>query len=275
MLAISPIKFYQSPSFGLFLHTIKDKDGNAVNRCDTAIFRNDLDFDQVVNFLDKKYAHVEHPKILDYACSDGEEVYSILSILDVMLGDKAQKFYPIKARDINSEALELANEGVYFFTFDEYMAAEHYLKDDFDKYFSIRPRKYLRNPKNHADQKKYDGANYAVSQELKNRVKFEYGNILEDVKKIDFKNTVLFARNFWPYLSKNEMDELAKILAARMDSSSTLVIGSYDREYGIDELLRKNGFVETNVENVFENPKKKEKIKQHNIYDCKINSIYY
>lgn len=272
MLAISPIRNYSTPSFGIFLHTIKDKDGNAVNRCDTAIFRNDLDFDKVVNFIDNKYEGVEKPKMLNYACSDGEETYSLLAIMNSMLGKKAQKFYPITAKDINSDALKLANEGVYFFTFDEYMASDHFLGDDFNKYFSIRPRRYLRNPKNRAEQKKYDGANYAVSEELKPRVKFEYGNILDDAKNIDFKNTVLFARNFWPYLSKEEIVKLVKILAKRMDNSSTLIIGSYDKEYGIDKLLIKNGFVETKVENVFELPKNF-KYKNY-IYDYEKHSIY-
>ena len=136
MLSISPVRNY-NPSFGLFLYTIKDKDGNAVNRCDTAIFRNDLDFDEVVNFIDKKYESVNQPKILDYACSDGEEIYSVLSLMDSMLGKKAQKFYPVTAKDINSDALHLAKRGVFYLTYDEYQAASHYLKNDFDKYFTL------------------------------------------------------------------------------------------------------------------------------------------
>lgn len=270
MQPISFVKNY-TPSFGIFLYTIKDKDGNAVNRCDTAIFRNDLDFDEVVNFIDKKYESVKQPKILDYACSDGEEIYSVLSIFDYMLGEKAKKFYPIMARDIDSEALELAQKGVFYCTYDEYMAAEHYLKDNLNKYFTPCPQ-YLKNYKNRAVQKNYGGSNYKISDEVKNRVKFGKGNIVEDAQKIDFKNTVLFARNFWAYLSKDEIDTLAKTLAKRMDNSSTLVIGDYDVEYGIDKLLKSYGFVETEVDNVFELPKNFKC--KNNIYDYKKCSIY-
>ena len=271
MLSTSPVKIF-NPSFGLYLHTIRDKDGNAVNRCDTAIFRNDLDFDDVVNFIDKKYADVNHPKILNYACSDGEEIYSLLSIMDSMLGEKVQKFYPITAKDINSEALKLAQKGVFYFTYDEYQAADHYLKDNLDKYFTVCPKYSEESLRTRPEQKKYFGVNYKISEKIKDRVKFEKGNIMEDVQKIDFKNTVLLARNFWAYLSEEEIDTLAKTLSNRMDNSSTLIIGDYDVEYGVDKLLKSYGFVETEVDNVFELPKN-HKCKK-NIYDYEKRSIY-
>ena len=270
MLAVSPIKFYNTPSFGLYLESVRDEQDNIIYRKDTAVFRNDLDFDKLANFLDKKYESVNNVNVIAHACSDGEEAYSIVSVFDSILESRAGKFLPLKAKDIDAKSLERAKQGVFYMTLDEYEGGKYFLKDKFDDYFTL-----FSNYKTRSEQQRFSGANYKVSDNILDKINFEQGNILDDVNNIDFKNAVLFARNFWPYLSKGEIEYLAETLASRMDNSSTLVIGSYDRDFGIDKLLRSKGFVETEVHNVFELPKGIGNKEFHKIYDYQTSCTYY
>ena len=56
-----------------------------------------------------------------HACSDGEEVYSFLGVLISRLRDKAAKFLPVAAKDIDAEHIKLAKKGIYNITNTEYI----------------------------------------------------------------------------------------------------------------------------------------------------------
>ncbi len=250
MLTITPVKFH-NPSFGIFFKDVNYDDGELRYRGDTALCRDDLYFPEVVDFLDNKYKNVPKVNVLMHACSDGEEVYSFLGVLISRLKQKAAKFLPLTAKDIDSEHLILAKRGVYNISDTEFVMANDYMNGEFYDYFEPMPSLGSKDPR-----LKYTKT-VKVEHSLKSLVNFSYGNILEDAKKTNFKNTVLFARNFWPYLSADERHSLAKMLSKKMDESSTLIIGDYDREQAdIDTLLRMYGFEETKAVNVFEKRKK-------------------
>lgn len=275
MQALNPLNMsLTSPTFGMFMNTIKDDEGYVVYRNDTAIFRDDLDFNRMAKFLDRKYASVPQVNVVAHACSDGEEIFSVLSILKHKLGARYKKFTPVVAKDIDENALEKAKSGICYFTYDEYENASKYLQDNifdyFDRYRQYDESVYKRRGKEHI----YFGVNYKVCDEILNNIKFEKGDILEDAPKMNLKNTVLFARNFWPYLKKEQIEELAGVLS-KADKSFTLVIGDYDREYGVNLLLERYGFVETEVKNIFEIPRTpKSKIRTNSIYSYPTNKIY-
>ena len=249
MLTMSPVKFY-NPSFGIFFNNIKDNDGNLKYRGDTRICRDDLYFPEVVDFLDKKYKDATKVNVIMHACSNGEEVYSFLGVLVSRLGEKSSKFLPVSARDFDAEHLKLAKKGVYQITKSEYMLANNYMNGNFYTYFDYLPNKIIKDP-----LLKYTNT-VKVNDMLKTLVNFQQSDILEDSKRTDFKNTILFARNFWPYLSNVQRHELARTLSKNMDSSSTLIVGDFDEEEAnISALLKMYGFEETEAENVFEKPK--------------------
>ena len=226
-------------------------DGELRYRGDTALCRDDLYFPEVVDFLDNKYKNVPKVNVLMHACSDGEEVYSFLGVLISRLKQKAAKFLPLTAKDIDSEHLILAKRGVYNISDTEFVMANDYMNGEFYDYFEPMPSLGSK------DRRLKYTKTVKVEHSLKSLVNFSYGDILEDAKKTNFKNTVLFARNFWPYLSADERHSLAKMLSKKMDESSTLIIGDYDREQAdIDTLLRMYGFEETKAVNVFEKRKK-------------------
>lgn len=250
MLAITPVKFH-SPSFGIFFNNVHNEEGNIRYRGDTVLCRDDLYFPEVVDFLDNKYKNVPKVNVIMHACSDGEEAYSFVGVLISRLKEKALKFLPVKAKDIEPEHLKMAKRGIYNVTETEYLLANASMNGDFYEYFECLPQK------NVTDFRLKNATPFKVKDALRNFVNFEQSDILTDSKKTNFKNTVLFARNFWPYLSCEERHKLAKMLANRMDNTSTLIIGDYDKEEAnIGALLKMYGFEETKVDNVFEKPKK-------------------
>lgn len=265
MYPITPIKFY-NPTFGIFFNNVNDTNGELKYRGDTVMCRDDLYFPEVVDFLDNKYKNVPKVNVIIHACSDGEEVYSFLGVLISKLKEKAAKFLPLTAKDINSKHIKLAQKGIYNITMSEYMIANDCMNGDFYNYFKLIPRKRPKDPR-----LKYT-TTVKVDNTLKSLVNFSQGNILEDVQKADLKNTVLFARNFWPYLSAIGKDKLAQYLSEKMDPTSTLIIGDYDKEEAhIDWLLKNYGFVETKIKNVYEISNKR---KQENINETYASTYY-
>ncbi len=245
MLAITPIKSH-NPSFGIFFNNVNNEDGEIRYRGDTVICRDDLYFPDVIDFLDNKYKNTPKVNVIIHACSDGEEVYSFLGVLISKLKEKAAKFLPLKAKDIDREHLKLAKRGVYNITNTEFLMANEYMNGEFFNFFEIMPKQGSNDPR------LKNTKTIKVEYSLKSLVDFKQSDILTDVLKINLKNTVLFARNFWPYLSHQDRLKLAKNLSNKMDSTSTLIIGDYDKECNTDEILKAAGFVETAVDNVYE-----------------------
>lgn len=263
MITPAEIKLNNSIIFGTFFRNVESEDGKIVYRGDTAICRNDIYFPDVIDFLDNKYKNTSKVNVVMHACSDGEEAYSFLSVLLAQLKEKAAKFLPLDARDIDLNHLRLAKRGIYNITKSEYEIANESLNGNFYMFFEPMPSLGSKDPR-----LKYTKT-VKVEHSLKSLVKFKQADIIEDVKHMDLKNTILFARNFWPYLPTNRVVELADLLSEKADNSFTLIIGDYDRV--IVDLLRDKGFVEV-AENIFEKPKNLEY--DSRIYDYEYNSIY-
>lgn len=229
-------------NFGMYLHTVRNNVGRLIYRGDTSIFRNDLDWTKVCQFILDKYKDAPDVQIIVHACSDGEEVYTLVSkLLTMETEENLKKYFPIIARDIDKEHIALAKKGVFEMESFEESGAKFYLKNKLYKFFN--PLKIGKS------------TTIQATDILKNKVQFEVSDILEDVDKLHFRNKILFARNFMPYLSLENKAKLIDKLAKRFDSTSTLIIGDYDKEYGVDRILRQWGFRESSIENVFEKPK--------------------
>ncbi len=226
-----------NPQFKAYKHTIQ-YNNSRINRGDTCLFRFDLPFNDFVKFIYNKYKNVDKVEVIAHACSDGEEIFSVVSKMIDMLKNNAEKFLPIKAYDLEKEHILRAEKSNYTIESYERDAIKYYLGNNFFNYF-------LQEAPN----------NIIAKNILKSKVHFSQSNIMDDIQHIGLHNTVLLARNFWHYLTKKDIDKLAITLGKKMDESSTLVIGDYDKEYNIDKILNKNGIYETDVENVFEKKK--------------------
>ncbi len=281
MITLNSVNLYNQPSFGIYFNKVNGENGKLLYRGDTKICRDDIYFPEVIDFLENKYTSVPKVNVVMHACSDGEEVYSFLGVLHSKLGEKSAKYLPVTAKDIEGEHLNLAQKGIYYVGKSEYDIANDCMNGNFYKYFNLlpyidddnAPPQYLiegKGSKNELYPKRIK-----VNDLIKKSVKFEQSDILEDVNHIDFKNTVLFARNFWPYLDKKDMHQLAKRLSERMDSSSTLIIGDFDKEEAdLGSVLKMYGFQETSAENVYELPKNKSKSKNNNIFMYPMEFLY-
>ena len=90
---------------------------------------------------------------------------------------------------------------------------------------------------------------YCPTKLLTDRVQFSNADILKDYKNIKAENSVVFARNFWPYLEK-DIPKLIARLSEQLGKNSTIIIGNYDirgcKNYGIDlkSELAKRGFID-------------------------------
>jgi chemotaxis methyl-accepting protein methylase len=227
-----------NPNFCSYRYAVKNKFGLVINRGNTCFFRHDLAFDDLIRHIYTKHKNVPKVNIIAHACSDGEEAYSFLIKMIDYLGNKeAEKFLPILAKDIEQTNIDVAKNGKYHIESFEKGAIDFYMGKNFYNY--LLPTESKNSVK--------------VSDSIKDKIIFSKSDILEDVKNIDFNNTVLLARNFWHYLEEENIDKLAMNLSHRMNKSSTLVIGDYDKQYNIDRILNRYGFQELyGLENVFE-----------------------
>ena len=87
--------------------------------------------------------------------------------------------------------------------------------------------------------------------QVRENIEFKRSDIFNDIDELPESNTVLLCRNFWPYLDTTKQELLAKKLAQKLDKTSLVAVGNFDSECNIDKLLTKNGFIPTNVENVY------------------------
>ena len=78
------------------------------------MFRSDIEWNLFSHFVEKKFENVDKVNVYDFGCSDGSEAYTFLiSLLDFCNSGTAKKFVPIKAYDIDKEAIRRAKkEGI-------------------------------------------------------------------------------------------------------------------------------------------------------------------
>ena len=234
-----------SPTFSSYNANVY-KDGKLAYRNETELLRQDLDWDNFIDYVDKKYKDAKEINVVNHACSAGYESWSLLMMLKKTQGENYKKFMPIKARDIDKNVIKLAQKGNLELCTSEYFDAQEKFGDILNDTFRIKKLQENNSLSNKYLMKRRFG--------LKKNIEFKNSNIFDDKDLISKENTILFCRNFWPYLGGEKASELAFFLAQNMKPSSTLAIGEYDSAHNIDKLLEKNGFKKTNIKHVYEAP---------------------
>lgn len=82
-MRISPVAYFNTcrppvPSFKSNELETYDKNGEVINRNVTELFRPDLRWKEFTELLAKKYERNDNINLIDYACSDGSEAYTIV-----------------------------------------------------------------------------------------------------------------------------------------------------------------------------------------------------
>ena len=88
---------------------------------------------------------------------------------------------------------------------------------------------------------------YKLRPCIRHNIKYSVANILEDYKNIKPNNSIVSARNFWPYLRADKQKELADKLSKQLRENSLLITGDFDNSYiyqrtGISKLVQDYGF---------------------------------
>lgn len=222
-----------------------------INRNNTYFFRETDFFPKLTKMLAEKLYYVPKVNVYCFGCSDGSEPFTFAMSMLAAEGDSySQKFFPIKARDIDPIAIEKAKNNDYKINL--------YEKNAINKYTDGMYNRFIHQPfENPVDENEL--FKVFVKKELYNNVDFKVGDIFEDYKKIEPKNSVVLARNFWPYIEgSKKREELIKGLYNQLDYGSYLVIGDFDQrgvKYQLQGNLSKDimrvGFKPTEIQYVF------------------------
>ena len=232
-------------NFKINLRNVLDHKGKLQYRTNTWFFRPDLKWNEFCKFVGDRFENDKKVVILDLACSDGEETYSLAYKLIENLRNKAKKFFPINASDIDSENIKIANSKDKYRLDKEEALFINELKYPFFAYFKID-----YNDKNIPTHLK-------PNQRLKNKVRFKQNDALSEIKNMQNNTSIVFLKNCWPYINGSERNKILSELYKKFDDKSLIVIGAFDRyNLPMKFLMAKNGFEETEIKNVFQKTKK-------------------
>ena len=188
----------------------------------TFFLRNDFPWGTIGKYLQDKYP-TGKVNIYNFACSDGSEPYSLaLSLIDSLGEEEAQRFFPIIASDIDSEIIKQAKKGRIKVTPLEYEKLCAFVKkpktgkDYFDiEYVRVDSKNsyYILKPK----------------EILSKNVQFKCEGIEEGLNNVEKSNSFVMARNFWKYLSAEQIATLSLKLRNGLDDTSLIAIGDFDK----------------------------------------------
>ncbi|MBP3820837.1 hypothetical protein J6G99_04235 [bacterium] len=225
---------YYQPVFYANNRKINNNKGELLYKTTTYFFRDDLDWDILTDYLCHKYKNTDKVNIICHACSNGSEPYSLAMRLMAFHENDSGKFLPILAKDLDFENIRCAKKGLCEADNNDLYRIDFYTKSKY--------RDYLIPQKNFLSNKSII---MSPKQILKEKVNFEQGDIFKDIENIPKENTVLFCKNFWPYLSETKRELLAKKLGSKLGKSSLVIIGDFDSlRSDVRSLLSKNGFRE-------------------------------
>ena len=187
----------------------------------TYFLRMDFPWSAFPKYIQEKYPEGK-VKIYNFACSDGSEPYSLALSLIEKLGEKeASRFFPIKASDADPEIIKQAKKGKINISLGEMdkikllINPPHKVEDYFkvEKIKTDKCTSYRLTPK----------------EILSKNIIFECKGIDEGLDEIKKSNSIVLARNFWRYLSSEEIEKISMKLRKNLDSSSIIAIGDFDR----------------------------------------------
>ena len=258
MIGIITPKFYtnqtphpkqKSTSFGsnyraYTIRDLKNPYSYSMMETTTCMFRNDISWKALAKFLNNHFKKTEKVQILNPACSDGSEAYSLIMSLKELNVESAQKFLPIKACDIDEVILQAANSGLVKTTPNDRFSIKENTKD-FRKYLTNTNEKLnIINDNLLEDNQNLDLKTFKVTDELKNAVEFKRNDLFNLLKNHkDNANTFLMCRNVLGHLEEYQVKKFADLVHKKLDTRSVIAIGDFDVNHSkIDEYLNELNF---------------------------------
>ena len=230
-MRISPIS-HKQPKFNANSRWVYDKNGMELYKTTTYYFRDDLNWEDIIKYICKKFSDVPKVNFINHACSSGMEPLSFIMSLIIHAPEYVKKFTPILAKDIDKENIEMAKKGMCGVSSDDFLRVERMTKGCYKNFLDLRQSDDLKNL-------------FIMSPKkiLTDKVIFQQGDIFDDIEKMPKENTFLSCRNFWMYLPPKKQEELACRLGNHFSSGSTVLLGYLDTlDATADKLLQKYGF---------------------------------
>ena len=235
----------RQPSFTSLTRTVRDEHGRLKYRNTTNFFRNDLDWQNFADFVAEKYKMVNKVNVVCYACSDGSEPLSLLMLFKEKFPNGGKKFLPIVAKDIDKTVIESAKGDFINMDYHDERAINNYTAGRFRNYFVPPVRGFDVDP-------------VLVKKQaiLKEGISYATADITKDINSVPVNNTILFCKNFWPYLEDNKQrQQLVENIKNRLQRNCLVVIGNFDRVVDTHVMLSKAGFRRVmNLTNVYVPP---------------------
>ena len=213
------------------------------HNCDTAVYRQDMDWNKLVKFISNKFKDVLKVGFYNYGCSNLSEAYTFLIQMFSDFGaNVVKKFTPIVAKDRDLSMIIEARDEYLPMNLEEVKMVN---KNTGRKFFDF----FEKNCQ-------YDNNSYYFKPKpiLRDNVKVGLGDITKDYVNIPKKDSVVMARNFWVYLTDEERVKLAHNLYNHLEGNNVLVLGHHDyRDWDRNSplnainLLKEVGFKETEI----------------------------
>lgn len=228
---LSNINYKNSPNFSSCCRDVKDNSGKFIYRNDTSMFRQDIrNWDKFVDYLNKKFKNTDRVNIYCLASSAGDEPYSLAIKLIEKLGEKeAERYFPIIASDYDEKIIRMAKDGYLPIMDEDIDAINLHTNGRIGKYFDIAQKmpEYIK------DMDILFDCLMQVKPIIRDKVKFSVGDAAEKCKIINPDNTIILARNFWPYLrGEDKRIKLANELYKKLGKNSAVIVGNYDNSDG-------------------------------------------
>ena len=196
----------------------------------TEFFRDPVVWQAIKYRILPKFQNAEQIEVWHAGCSTGQEVYSMLILLnETGLLDKAQ----IYASDISIRALEKAKRGEYYYrfnieqlkNFDEVIRRNPYNFEDYNdvpysKYFEIDPVE----------------DRLAIKPFLIEKVQFKKQDIVKRQNIFYKKFDIIFCRNVLIYFNKNLQAKVINFLHDNLRYPGYLILGYHETILGPEAL---------------------------------------
>ena len=216
----------------------------------TNMFRKDVDWFELAKYEHELFTNEDKVNVIQFAASTGAEAYSkIISLIEAYSREKAQKFFPIKAVDIDSDIIDIAKSGLINFNqseINDFVTK----KSDIQKYF--KPYEY--NLALASDNCSVKQKTYSAKDILKNNVNFEVGDMFKMAKDIDNTScSIVLARNSLSYFNAFLKENFIEVIASKLKPKSLFIIGELETEIDTDivPLLQQHNFKKV-MKNVFQ-----------------------
>ncbi len=227
-------------SFGTTGRYYKSENGEEFGT-NSWLFRDDVDWERLAKYEKQHFCNKERVNIIQFASSDGSEAYTkIISLLENYPEKNAEKFFPIKAYDIDEEIVNAARSGYINTCLTDRMNLQ-INSDDYTKYFTDTTQKL--NIKD--DIKLQNQKTLKASNILRNRVQFERADMFNILANLnDNSDTILMCRNVLGYFENDAVERFVKITANKLKKGSLFIIGEHDtKNTFIDRFLKENHFM--------------------------------